>query len=82
MMGSVRQGWFNWKMFFCFFFFNVHAENLQSKRIEFSLCTVSYSLSQEQTEIQKLPHNNGVGSLTKTCIASQISSYFCDNHSH
>ena len=76
---GVHQGWFNWKMFFFYF----HADNLWCKQIEFSLCTLSSSLSQEKTEIQKFPYADGVGSLTKTCIASNlISSYFCDNQSH
>ena len=44
--------------------------------MEFSPCTLSSSLSQDKTEIQKLPYTDGVGNLTKTCLASQISSYF------
>lgn len=40
------------------------------------------SLTQEISEIQKLSNTDGVGSPTKTCITSQVSSYFCENQTH
>ena len=59
-----------------FFYFHAQPDNLWCKQLEFSLCTLSSSLSRGITEIQKFPYTDGVGNLTKICIASQISSFF------